>query len=39
LFLAALAAAIWLTVHRILQGIRHAHPASGSSTLTYGNCP
>ena len=39
LFSLLLAAAIWLTVHRILQESIIPTAASGSSTLTYGNLP
>jgi YbbR domain-containing protein len=39
LFSLLLAAGIWLTVHRIIEGPKNAAVASASNPVTYGNLP
>ena len=39
LFSLLLAASIWLTVHRIIEGPKNATAGAAGSTLTYGNLP
>ena len=39
LFSLFLAVAIWLTVHKIVDGPKNTDTGAGGSTLTYGNLP